>query len=168
MQVNLGRSNKFTKYDEISRQFSCVAELVDEVDIGEHSVLISAFFERNNEVVTFYESFNIIVYKNDFVGPTGPDGEPPIGTLLPTWGDGIRTNLKPEIKDETTNKPIPFIARLTETGLLTIGWDRQMKPPLDYEIIPDKKVAIYDISLFDKKDRNERLKFGWFKQDGDI
>ena len=102
-QVNLGRSNKFTNYDEITGIFSCIAENVEEVDIGKHSILITALFERNNEILVIEKSFNIIVYKSDFKGPDGPDGPTPPNPVdqLPVWGDGIRSNLRPEIKDES-------------------------------------------------------------------
>ena len=40
-----------------------------------------------------------------------------------------------------------------------------MKTPLDYAVIPEKKVAVDDISLFDTEEKEQRLEFGWFKQE---
>ena len=40
-----------------------------------------------------------------------------------------------------------------------------MKTPLDYAVIPEKKVAVEDISLFDAEEKEQRLEFGWFKQE---
>ena len=46
LQVDLGRSNKFTKYNAISKTFFCLADLVEDIDIGKHVIIIYARFTR--------------------------------------------------------------------------------------------------------------------------
>ena len=39
-------------------------------------------------------------------------------------------------------KPIPYIADLTQKGVMTIGWNISMVPPTNYTTIPDTQVAV--------------------------
>ena len=50
LQINLGRSNKFTKYDSETRTFFCEADLVEQVDLGQHLITIEVRFVRNYEI----------------------------------------------------------------------------------------------------------------------
>lgn len=94
------------------------------MNIGTHEVEIDAsFFQANHIPVFLKRSFYIIVY-DDFKPPIDPDDKPKNGTFLPAWNDTIKENLIPEIPSDPETRPVPYIARLTETGMLTIGWDR--------------------------------------------
>lgn len=58
------------------------------------------------------------------------------------------SDLVPEVEvTDSEERPVPYIARLTDTGLLTIGWDRKMQYLEGFENLPRTKVAIEDYSL---------------------
>ena len=112
--------------------------------IGSHEVKIDALFFQNNQIPVLYKrNFLITVYENP-KPLIDPDDKPKNGTFVPSWNDTIRENLIPEIVSDPETRPVPYIARLTETGLLTIGWDREMDPPVEFEMIPVTKIAIRD------------------------
>ena len=46
-------------------------------------------------------------------------------------------------------QPIPVIKKLTDTGVLTIGWDRKMQKPPNLDEIPKSKVVVTDESEAD-------------------
>ena len=118
------------------------------MDIGSHEVKIDALFFQNNQIPVLYKrNFLITVYENP-KPLIDPDDKPKNGTFVPSWNDTIRENLIPEIVSDPETRPVPYIARLTETGLLTIGWDREMDPPVEFEMIPVTKIAIRDYSSF--------------------
>ena len=66
-------------------------------------------------------------------------------------------------KQRYREKPVPYISRLTETGVLTIGWDRLMRQPQNYREIPEKKVAVNNISHFSEQEIEQRVEFNWFR-----
>jgi hypothetical protein len=86
---------------------------------------------------------------DDFVPPCGFPPCPPDEKDFPDWTEAIEPNLKPvHPEDGKQKKPVPFIKSLSDSGLLTIGWDELMVPPFEYEKIPERKVAIRDWSAF--------------------
>lgn len=160
MQVNLGRANKFTRYDSLLRKFYTIADLVEQVDIGAHEVQIVALFESPfGTFKTFRDSFFINVYE-PFIDPNDDgidDGSGSDTLIIDDLDIDARKNFIPEAvekpddgetesdpsKDDNENlpsRPKPYIARITETGLITIAWDREMEMPPKYEDIPQKKV----------------------------
>ena len=46
MQVNLGRANKFTRFDVRRRRFSMIGNLIEKVDEGAHAIHIEARFTQ--------------------------------------------------------------------------------------------------------------------------
>ena len=75
--------------------------------------------------MTFKHSFYITVFDKDKGGSNGTDGEVPFDwRSLPVWDKEIEENLIPEEvyeeegEEKGPGKPIPYISRLTETGLL--------------------------------------------------
>ena len=58
----MGRSNKFTSYDSVLRQFRTQGDLVERVDLGTHIVVIKATFTSvTGRTLIFQESFSIVV-----------------------------------------------------------------------------------------------------------
>jgi hypothetical protein len=57
---------------------------------------------------------------------------------------------------------VPYIKSLSDTGLLTIGWDKIMAPPLGYAEIPKEQIAIIDWSAFSQQDVDQRLELGYY------
>lgn len=43
-QVDLGRTNKFTRYSDSKKEFRCISALLDETDLGSHEVKIKVIF----------------------------------------------------------------------------------------------------------------------------
>lgn len=43
-----------------------------------------------------------------------------------------------------------------------------MDPPVEYEVIPEAKVAVYDYKDLSSEDIQERVEFEWFKNEGDL
>lgn len=46
-------------------------------------------------------------------------------------------------------RPIPYVADMTSTGMLVIGWDRKMNPPNNITVIPPTKIAHKDYKNID-------------------
>lgn len=98
--------------------------------------------------------------------PTDPDN--PDNDNTPDWTDRIESDLIPDDPDNVVgDRPIPFIRSLSDTGLLTIGWDRLMQQPPNYTGIPDEQIAISDWSAFSKEDVEQRLDFGVYSYPGE-
>ena len=47
-----------------------------------------------------------------------------------------------ESQKERRDRPVPYIVDFSQTGVMTIGWDRQMKPYKTPKEIPPKQVAV--------------------------
>ena len=72
-------------------------------------------------------------------------------TDYPDWNDEPYKDLIPETCNNGT-RPVPYIHSLSTTGLLRIGWNKEMMVPENAKEIPDKKVAVTDWSAFSPKD----------------
>ena len=55
-------------------------------------------------------------------------------------------------------QPIPVIKKLTDAGVLTISWDRQMQQPSNLNELPFSKVVITDQSEGDLIEKEKRFK----------
>ena len=127
--VDLGRSNKFTRFDKVKLQFYTIGDLVEEIDVGPHQIFFEARFNSmNGSQMVFRETFFLIVQTNkpfdDGSGEVEIPDEEEDYNYLPI-DPNAREDLIPEVLDiDEPSRPEPYIARLTETGLLTIGWDR--------------------------------------------
>ena len=172
LRVNLGRSNKFTRYNKLSRSFHSVPDLVETVDIGSHEVKMAAIFtSASNKTVIFRRAFNITVYEQP-AEEVVPVLLPPDIQHLPQWDKPIR-NVQDSVVDsaeeeEQEDRPVPYVARVTQTGLVTIGWDQAMRPPADFKQIPAEKVALEDLSVFDERDVSDRVEFKWYNVEKDL
>ena len=47
-------------------------------------------------------------------------------------------------------QPIPIIKKLSDDGVLTVAWDRQMKKPANLDELPYSKVVLTDESEADE------------------
>ena len=45
-------------------------------------------------------------------------------------------------QEEDPDRPIPFFVDLSVDWVLIIGWDRPMKPPENFTLIPTTKIAV--------------------------
>ena len=50
------------------------------------------------------------------------------------WDGAIRENI--ELGPYSEDQPIPYIADMSQKGVMVIGWDRQMSTPQNYTRIP--------------------------------
>ena len=154
IQVNLGRANKFTRYNSDDSRFYTIADLVEKIDIGAYEVVIAAYFTSPfGTYLNFRDTYFINVYEP---GPLDPNIEPDKdGENNPIELDELdldaRNNFVPEEIEKSSEggdgdgsilpaRPIPFISHITETGRVTIAWDRKMETPSKFEQIPETKV----------------------------
>ena len=163
LHTDLGRANKFTRFDAELLEFTCYAQMLDETDLGLHEIQIKVVFTSPlREVIFEKRTFQINVVNATDSNDDG-DKQPSETDLLPKWSDPIYSDLLPEIDvADPAKRPVPYIARLSDTGLLAIGWDRRMQPPQAYRNIPLTKVAISDYSIFTPFEVENRLEFKWF------
>ena len=40
------------------------------------------------------------------------------------------------------DRPVPYIAKFSQTGVMTIGWDRTMRAYKEHEVIPETEIAV--------------------------
>ena len=69
--------------------------------------------------------------------------------------------------DEDKERPVPYVFGISSRGVMTIAFDRPMKPVEDPKVIPPTKVAInYDILSEESRNRrklSEEESGVWFK-----
>ena len=95
LQVDLGRSGKFTKYDKQKREFSFIGERVEMIDIGTHLVKIEARFSSSTQyALTFKRYLYVTVYDGSDLPIADPE-TPSIGSRLPVWEGATEERLIP-------------------------------------------------------------------------
>ena len=67
--------------------------------------------------------------------------------------DGVVMFNRQEYSEE---RPIPYIADFTPTGMMTIAWDRQMQAVENPREIPKTKIAV-DADIFEQGKKQRQL-----------
>ena len=53
-----------------------------------------------------------------------------------------------EQPEDRNDRPVPYVVGFSPTGVMTIAWDRPMKPVENPEVIPPTRVAVnFDVFM---------------------
>ena len=153
LQVDIGSTYPFASYDEERNIYKVAAGETTREDIGIYEIIIVATFYNETFSEQYAESFFLTVWDD----PIPPPPFPPETIYYPNWEYDLKETFEPEPFDP--EKPVPYIESLTSTGVLTIGWDREMVRPANISVIPPAKVAIKDWANLDsyRKLRQPRM-----------
>ena len=148
-RVHLNIVKLFGEYHKDTNEIVVDGARMNRNDIGTFQVTIVGEFSKEGRVyirrqaalfITIYDS------SDPWCGmPICPDRDD--GKDYPDWNDWPYKNLIPETYNNGT-RPVPYIHSLSITGLLRIGWNKEMAIPEQAYEIPDKKVAVTDWSAF--------------------
>lgn len=143
LQVDIGSTYPFASYDEEKNIYKVAGGETTRSDIGIYEIVIIATFYNETFSEQYAESFFLTVWDDPIPPPPYPDET----IFYPEWDFAVKETFEPEPFDP--DKPIPFIESLSSTGVLTIGWDREMVRPANISVIPPAKVAIKDWANLD-------------------
>lgn len=131
VEAELGLAFLFASYDEKANQFRVYGHLLEEEHIGQYMITIKARFFSDTYEETYTGTFFLTVWDTE---PVIEPWMPPDPIEYQKWDGAIRENAIPEPFDPL--KPIPYVHDLTQTGVMTIGWDKLMVPPTNYTVLP--------------------------------
>ena len=152
ISYDLGSAFEFLFWDDTTESFKVHEGAALEEYIGQHEVSMEVSFFNSTYYETYEDTFTITVVAREeetWVPPQirPPAPEPEVPFLFSEQG------LEPG--PYNPDQPIPYIADLSVTGVLTIGWDRGMTARVDFEKINPSRVAIRDEN--DVKEAQEKV-----------
>ena len=127
--------------------FKVHSNLVKPSDVGEYRIEVKATFFNNTFSETYNKSFILTIWDD----PPPPEKEqwfPTNPILYPDWNpqNYKRGNMT---QKTDSDRPIPYIVDLSSTGILKIGWNKEMMPPQNVTEIPPTKIAVEDKIVLD-------------------
>ena len=156
----LGTAKDFLYWDDAIDAFVIHEGAALENFVGDHYVCLNvAYFnetyhEEHEDCFTMTINANLteaeelaIVANETWVPPEKPEYKPPPVNQFVISDQGL------DLGPFNQRQPIPYIADLSITGVLTIAWDRSMTPRDDFEEINPSRVAVRnqsDIELAEK------------------
>ena len=75
LRVSLNRAGKFTDYDRADGLFTFREDLMNEVDIGTHTIFLEGIFTRGTEEKRIRRSFTVTVWSDAVPDDDDSDGE---------------------------------------------------------------------------------------------
>ena len=138
VEAELGGAFTFSSYDGTTNTYEVFGEMIGLDDVGRYPIIIRSQFFNETHVETFEDIFYLTVWAD--TESSVDSWFPPDPIEFPKWEGSIRENT--ELGEFHPDQPVPYIADLTQTGVMTIGWDRQMTPPGNYTEIPIAQVAV--------------------------
>lgn len=147
VDVKLGEADSFVEWDVEKNEFVIKEGAVTPDLNGTYPIEIEFSYQNSTYKETYTKTFEVQI-------------DPPLDQIPPTFA-GIQFRNEYETIEETIvetrftqepepyspEQPVPYIEELTETGLLTIGWDRFMEKPEDPSEIRPSKVGITETDL---------------------
>ena len=137
--VNMGSAKDFMYWDADKQAFKIDSGAATTENVGTHKVCMKVVHFN----ATYHEEYNdcfTVTIKPPIVKPWIPpmkeDGRPPSTQQLIISDFGL------EKGPYNPRQPIPYIADLSITGVLRIGWDRTMTERPDFETINPSRVAV--------------------------
>lgn len=143
----LADAYKFSTYDPLQNIFRVDGGKMRKDDIGVYPITMTATFTKDEKNQKYRKVFLLTVW----------DVDPPIEEKdwfpdepieYSEWQPenivreiDTQKQILEDLEGDDIDRPIPYIVDLKPTGLLTIGWNTEMNPPLNFTEIPPTKVA---------------------------
>ena len=141
VRVFLGDAFRFVTFEKERNMFMVQSKFVSPSDVGEYRIEVKATFFNSTFSETYKKSFMLTIWDD-----TSPPSEkepwfPPNPIFYPDWKpqNYKRGNMTQKIDPE---RPVPYIVDLSSTGMLKIGWNKEMAPPQNFTEIPPTMIAV--------------------------
>ena len=121
LKVNLGPTAKFTTYEAETNSFKVHSTLLELEDVGVYEISFTATFSNSTYAEEYEQSFYLTVYEEERTVPL-----PTEYYFYDEWKGRIRDAWEPP-KTFDPEKPVPYVHSMTQTGVLTVRWDRKMQ-----------------------------------------
>ena len=136
LKVDLGGASKFTTYEADTNTFKVHSTLLEYEDIGVYNISFVATFSNFTYSEEFKDSFTLTVYEDVLQGPL-----PAEYYFYDEWTGKIRDAWEPP-EPFDSEKPVPHIDSMTQTGILIVGWDKKMQSLENVTALETAKVAV--------------------------
>lgn len=146
MEVDLvlGKASKFAAYQKRTNTFRVLGSLIANEDVGEYPIVVRVTLRSGAVSHVFKKTFKLLVWgeiPEKREGGEDPEkregGKELTGRVIDPRKQATFLR-KQDVKDAATERrrPVPFIVELRPEGILVIGWDSEMMPPLNHTKIP--------------------------------
>lgn len=152
VSINLGRASTFMFFDAGSNRIRTIDNVLENKHYGDYTISVTAFLDDGEESESHTDRFTLKV--NPLLLPEDPleveeekfdaSGiivEKPFNKI---WEPKYTKKTTTELGPYNPRQPIPFIKKFSDTGRLTIGWDRSMKKPDNLEELPESYIVVTD------------------------
>ena len=136
LEVDLGGASKFTSYEDETNTFKVHSTLLEHADIGSYKISLVATFSNTTYSEEFEDSFYLTVVPDE------------VQVSLPAeyyfydeWKGQIRDAWEPA-EPFDPEKPVPHIDSMSQTGILTVRWDRKMQKPDNITELAEAQIAV--------------------------
>lgn len=134
VQIDLGTTPGIVGFISDTNSFIIQANKTTHLDSGFYNITLTLQDDNPDRPANVTYSFFLEIGTPR--GPPPPAGPPPVILNGSEWNI---IDAKPE-KDKAA--PIPYIIDFSYSGLLTIGFDRKMKPPTNQTAVVNEKLAV--------------------------
>jgi len=131
VKAELGDAFRFSEYDQVANIFRVHSGLTVKEDVGDYMIMIQARFFNETYDEKFSGHFWLTVWDDPI---TIEQWMPPDPIEYQYWKMPIKDSMEMEPFDPL--RPIPYVKSLTQTGVMTIAWDKTMVPPGNYTFLP--------------------------------
>ena len=165
LKVTRGSTFRFTKFDAKDNILSVNSDLNTELDVGAWPIKVELMKDARFTgvpAVLFSKWITINIKSN------GLPEEQPLNPDLPSQ-ETIEVDKLSEFEglvylepqDLIADRPVPYIASVSPTGVIKIGWDRPMRPVENPQIISPTEVAVSEEILEAEQNKdNLEARFG--------
>ena len=116
----------FSEYNAVLNSYVVNGNKVTDQDIGMYKIIVEATYIDPKGIKQFFSnSFYLHIVGDSQKKKPDPDTDDKIQITSPSDFKGL-VMFKPQSQNK--ERPIPYIVDFSSTGVMTIGWDRPMKP----------------------------------------
>ena len=143
--MDLGSAKDFLQWHPEVQAFKVHPGAALEQYVGPHKVCMNVTFYNSTYFETYADCFTLTIE-----APNQPTWTPPVAnTSEPVPQFTVVTDYGLELGPFNPHQPIPYILDLSVSGLLTIGWDRNMTARDDFEKINPARVGIKNLNVIE-------------------
>ena len=141
--VSMSKIKSFADFDEEWNVLHIDGDKLTDADVGFYTVDVAATFTNGTHTEAAAGRFRleiradmtpVIIDQNTESGNLGPVAQDEV-IYVSDWTGLIETR-NSEASKFSPDQPVPYIHELTETGVLTIRWDRAMSEISDVTVLP--------------------------------
>ena len=140
--LKMRKAALFAYYDSASHTFVVDGSRITDDMVGLHKITVeTTYTDPKGQTQFFSKSFYLKVEPDPSKLDLGPVEEFIDDRNIVSQAD-FKGIIMVEPQPKSTERPVPYIAEFSQTGVMTIGWDRAMKPYEKPKEIPPTQIAI--------------------------